>query len=1145
MKKYLLRLAVIIVLLLVYFLLDPWFETINRRGEQPITLRFSLPLPQTIQKRYALPSGMIPVKQVFLSGTINNWSRADQAYRMRQTAPTNWEITISLPPGRHEYKYVIHPGDGVTLPPKEENVIWCPDSSNPKTCDDGFQGLNSVIETPNLTREQRHFRFMVFALIAGLLVVSLLELILKLLLGTRISLRYKILLVFSIFLLISNGFLILSSHFQQIDAIRQQHVQQINTLHNVFMGSGVDFARMRTAPIRQKIDALLRRYFRNAVLLGTFQYFSNHAQNIHGLFLIDPEGELLTFRMSNTDRISTLSNYFKGDTNAYFQALAGRCREYHAIYRPRVGKREIFFFYTYHYRSRVDEIFNTSQPLSPFQVWFNFEYNHYCYPIFHKNRYLGYYNVWIEPRAFSQLLLDNLYSNLTLLGLLLLLYFLLVNQIGRYILLPLHSLMEGLAQVKQGNLGVEIKTNSKDEIGELGDAFNVMTLDLKQSRDKNEDYAHNLESRVAARTNELSEKNSELVRITERLEKANAQLKELDELKTRFFANISHELRTPLTLISTPLQGVLDGAYGNTPNHQADVFRTMYRNCSRLLKLINQLLDFSRIQAGGMRLRCRRVNVGQQLSHLISSVQSVGQSRSIAIVLEDHAPELKAVLDHDLFEKAVLNLISNAVKFSPDHSRITISLSRVGEQFTVSVADQGMGISPEDLPHIFERFRRTRDSDSQRLPGTGIGLSLTREIALLHGGDISVESTPGQGSLFTLVFPVEQPDQPIQDQEPDESSLEDHLEELRPVPEAPAADNATATPGSRTVLVVEDNSEMRALIRSILAPLYAIQECENGEQGLRQAQAAPPDIIISDVMMPEVDGYEFCRRLGASPQLRHIPVILLSANVGPEKRLQGLQQGAVDFLSKPFNRNELLAKIETILRLEEFRKQLQEKENLVTIGILFAGLAHEIRNPLFGIQANMKLIEKRLHLGQTTEDEVLQRAILFAWQDLQRLGQLMDRIRATIQEQPTAPQPVALLPLVESVLDSCRRMWEETIQVDIQVPPSAQITTFEDSLYTILSNLVRNALSFTQAGGTVTIAYREGVLSVQDTGPGMDKETLAHVFDPFFSKRETGEGMGLGLYLVRAFAEKMGWQVRAKSKPGQGSTFEVYTKGAQ
>jgi PAS domain S-box-containing protein len=415
------------------------------------------------------------------------------------------------------------------------------------------------------------------------------------------------------------------------------------------------------------------------------------------------------------------------------------------------------------------------------------------------------------------------------------------------------------------------------------------------------------------------------------------QLAEIDRAKTAFFSNVSHEFRTPLTLILGPLQQAI-----NNPELglSADHYEPIYRNAQRLLKLVNNLLDFSRMEAGRVKATFECVDLCVLTADLASNFRSVVESAGMNLVIETNEIKEPVYVDTNMWEKIVLNLISNAFKYTLNGS-IHVRVGEDNGQAVMSVADTGVGIPEHELPHMFERFHRIENTLGRTHEGTGIGLSLVSELVSLHHGKISVESVYGAGSTFTVKFPTGKAH--LQEDQITASQAEKNVSNERQtfVREAMSlleidnpAISSTSEPDWGTndqefsvqkdvrVLVVDDNSDMRAYISRLLSPYFTVETAVNGQDALDKSALQHPDVLISDVMMPVMDGKELLRELRQRPGIR-IPVILLSARAGEEARVEGLGWGADDYLVKPFMARELISKVTSVVRINSITQKTE------------------------------------------------------------------------------------------------------------------------------------------------------------------------------------------------------------------------------
>ena len=457
--------------------------------------------------------------------------------------------------------------------------------------------------------------------------------------------------------------------------------------------------------------------------------------------------------------------------------------------------------------------------------------------------------------------------------------------------------------------------------------YGFLVAGINPRRALDEDYHGFLELAAAhvatALTNALA--NDEERRRTE-------ALAAIDRAKTAFFSNVSHEFRTPLTLMLGPLRETLDAPAGLDPE-QREKLEVAHRNALRLLKLVNTLLDFSRVEAGRLDANFESLDLSALTADLASHFRSACERAGLA--LEVDCPPLgdPVEVDREMWEKIVLNLLSNAFKFTFE-GRILVKLRSEAGAVTLSVTDTGVGIDSADLPRIFERFYQARNVRARSQEGSGIGLALVRDLVEVLGGTIDVESRVGTGTTFSVHLPRVRTASAteLHDSEPVHPSSRGAApfveEALRWLPDAarPAGSSAVADAERPRILLADDNADMRQYVRGLLEPRWQVETAADGAAALGLALANPPELVISDVMMPGIDGFELMRALRADLRTRAVPIILLSARAGEAARIEGLAAGADDYLHKPFSARELTARVAAVLDRANFRERLQTVE---------------------------------------------------------------------------------------------------------------------------------------------------------------------------------------------------------------------------
>jgi PAS domain S-box-containing protein len=426
------------------------------------------------------------------------------------------------------------------------------------------------------------------------------------------------------------------------------------------------------------------------------------------------------------------------------------------------------------------------------------------------------------------------------------------------------------------------------------------------------------------------------------------ELAQLDELKTRFFANISHEFRTPLTLMMGPLEDAVAESEGLSASHR-ERLELAHRNSLRLLKLVNTLLDFSRIEAGRIQASYEPVDLALLTTELASVFRSAIERAGMRLIIDCPALAEKVYVDRDMWEKIVLNLLSNAFKFTLE-GEIEVSLRQIDSFAEMTVRDTGTGIPADEIPRLFERFHRVRGARGRSYEGSGIGLALVQELVKLQGGSVRVQSQVDRGSSFMVTIPLGKGHLPadriggartlVSTEVRGEAYVQEALrwlpqlnnvseDDAQVAPPSAPEPHARPIPNSAQrsrILLADDNIDMREYVRRLLLEQYEVVAVADGESALDAARQIRPNLILADIMMPRLDGFGLLRALRSDPELNEVPVILLSARAGEESRVEGLDAGADDYLVKPFSARELLARVRSHLAIEKTRRKAAERE---------------------------------------------------------------------------------------------------------------------------------------------------------------------------------------------------------------------------
>ena len=644
----------------------------------------------------------------------------------------------------------------------------------------------------------------------------------------------------------------------------------------------------------------------------------------------------------------------------------------------------------------------------------------------------------------------------------------------------------------------------------------------------------------------IAQKNLELQGLLERI-------RELDEIKTQFFANVSHELRTPLALILGPAQRLIDDDGAMPLAERRDSAQVITRNSRMLLKHVNDLLDMSKLEAGKLKIELQDTDVGALLRLLASNFAVLAAERRIdyAIDASDHCV---AAIDPDKLQRVIMNVVANAFKFVPDGGRVRIALKQSAETVVLSIDDSGPGVKPDMRQAIFERFRQTDGGSARKQGGTGLGLAIAKEFVEMHRGRISVGDSDLGGARFEIALPLQRLGgvAPAADAAIDRIMLDGLLEELRPAVAPPTDQESRPRSRKARVLVVEDSHDMNRFITQCLSPLYDVVSAFDGREGLEKALRFQPDLIVSDIMMPNVSGDEMIGEIRKVPELFTTPILLLSAKADDELKIKLLDDGAQDFIVKPFAERDFLVRVRNLIQAHQSRAQVDglreaaENANRAKDEFL-AMLGHELRNPLSPIVTALQLMKLQGPEGSERAREVIERQVTH----LTRLvDDLLDVSRIARGKVELKAEVVEMSEIVAKAIEMSSPLLEQrnhTLAVQVPrrgLPVDADITRLSQ----VVSNLLTNAAKYTPVGGHITIRGEaiedEVLLHVRDTGIGITPDVLPHIFDLFVQERQAIDraqgGLGIGLTIVRNLVERHGGSVQAKSDgQGRGSEFTI------
>jgi signal transduction histidine kinase len=689
----------------------------------------------------------------------------------------------------------------------------------------------------------------------------------------------------------------------------------------------------------------------------------------------------------------------------------------------------------------------------------------------------------------------------------------------------------------------------------------------------------------------------ELSQNRQKLEETNQKLVELDRIKSRFFANISHELRTPLTLLLAPLQTLIQERSLTLGAEVHQLLLIMQSNGMRLLKLINDLLDLVRLESGKMEVKSETIAIEPFLQGLGNAVKKSAEDRGIRLAVTSDPALGTIVTDSDKLERILLNLLFNALKFTPAGGKVQVAARRENDELLLEVSDTGAGISGEQLPFIFDRFWQADTSSERKYRGVGIGLALVKELVEIQGGKVVVTSQIGKGTEFTVRLPYRESD----------PRFSEGLAQVAALAEAASAASAARTNGSADtwltnldrqaefyppmtslretlrpvetsihsgqprVLIADDEPDMLKYLKSQLSPNFQVIEAVDGQQAIEKANQFLPGVIVCDMTMPEKNGLEVCRELREKTSTRSIPILLLTARADEDTKLAALSAGANDFIAKPFSMTELSVRLKnlfdtynlqqelarqnqileaTIEQLKETEVQLVHSEKLASLGRMSAGIIHEINNPLNFAKTAVYVLRIMTESLGDNEKKEFREVLEDMAEGINRISSIVSDLRTFTQPHLTQLERVPVTDVANSALRLLSNEWENKVTIKKEIPEDQFIWANRNQMTQVMVNLLQNALQALakkhSCENVATIWVQgleedgESVIVVRDNGEGIPSENLQKIFDPFFTTKDVGEGMGLGLSICYRIIKQHGGRIQVWSEPGQYSEFRLY-----
>lgn len=652
-------------------------------------------------------------------------------------------------------------------------------------------------------------------------------------------------------------------------------------------------------------------------------------------------------------------------------------------------------------------------------------------------------------------------------------------------------------------------------------------------------YRDALEVRVAERTKEL------LV-TRDALTHSLTELKVAQAAREKIFANINHDIRTPLAIVRLASEEARRANRDHQEVIVEDRLVDIDRGVVRLLRLVDHLLTLAALDEDKLTLCPEPIQLAALIRAEVEAWEPLARKHEIALTFTpQHEHDEWVNVDAGAIASVVGNLLSNAIKFTPSGGAIRVEQKREKDCVLVSVTDSGIGMSEEFAERAFDRFSQGPTPVRATGRGSGIGLSVVREIVEAHGGTARAKANRKGGSCFSLTLPRTDPVDHEQGQQ-----SRSVIELYRPISEATdtAADSATqdSKAHSHCVLVAEDEVELRTAMIRCLSPHYRVLSAGDGQEALSVAMKYLPDMLVADISMPKMDGLELTRRFNNIPKNRAARTLLVTARNALESRLAGFDAGAVDYISKPFHPQELLARVKAQLAIRDVVLQLHEAEKMASIGLLGAGLAHELRNPMNAFVNSIAPLRRALPQDLRAEGS-LPATLLKVMQDsatrMQNISksifELENTARLTLEQTPVRT-------LITGAIESVPTLPMRKVQVHCD--PSLSVACSPTLLLQVFTNIVANAVRAAGSEGEFEIKATEldGTTTVQfsDDGPGIEPSQRERVFEPFFTTADPGQGTGLGLAISRRAVQRHGGTLRVLDVP-YGCTFEVKIRSGE
>lgn len=694
------------------------------------------------------------------------------------------------------------------------------------------------------------------------------------------------------------------------------------------------------------------------------------------------------------------------------------------------------------------------------------------------------------------------------------------------------------------------------------EAYGFLLVGLNPYRLLNEKYSaffSLIADQVATSFTELHQLEQERKRVE--------ALAEIDKAKTIFFSNISHEFRTPLTLLLSPIEDALNNA--NTLPENRVRIEVAYRNALRMQKLVNTLLDFSKIEAGRMEGKFTRVDVGSFTEDLASTFRSAIEKAGMELVIQREPVQAEVYVDIDMWEKIILNLVSNAFKYSKKGT-IRIGVCQEGNEVKITVADTGVGIPADHLDKIFNRFHRVENTEGRSMEGTGIGLAMVKELVRLHNGTIEVTSELRNGSVFTVTIPTGKAHLPIDKIDEINTGVPTTTQSLAFVQEAlkwlpsdiPSEMDEGHPEYKTTILLADDNADMRGYVQRLLSEQFHVITAVDGMDAYEKIVLNKPELVITDVMMPGLDGFGLLKNVRNHPELKNTPVIFLSARAGEESKVEGLDAGADDYLVKPFSARELIVRVTNHINTKKVHREIELKlEKLVAERTLelqrsnedlqqFAHVAsHDLKEPVRKIKTFSSRLQSEFAHSLPPKGKLYIDKIQSA---TDRMYDMIEGVLkySTLNEEQLTVEMVDL----DAVIQNIEADFELIIHQKQAVINKEKLPFIEGApvlVYQLFYNLINNSLKFSRPEVAPVINITSSIESengrertkivIVDNGIGFEQEHADRIFDTFtrLNSKDKYEGTGLGLALCKKIVEKHKGTIHATGNENEGAAFII------